>query len=147
VSCKEVRLRGGASLLSVTANERSVLHWDDGEGPLWGYWVAAGHFGYLRGVVVAETWEDAYSCCEDEIMEDPDPDLVSEFEEAWVSAEQAGQCGPDFPEGMGMRSSGVPSNGGMETHYCWDEPMGSILRPLTVADVQELGLRLRVRRV
>ncbi len=141
---KQVTTRGGTSLVGAKRSSGTVLVWDDTTGPVWAYIVQCGHFSYLRGLVVADTWEDAYSCCQDEIMEDPDPDLVGEYEAECNDAELPEDV--ELPEGMGYRGSGVPSNDGMESCYYWAEPMGEDLVPVTRDLLEREGIELDIRR-
>lgn len=58
----------------------SIPFWDDGFGPLWIHRDSMG----IDGVVRAQSWEDAYSCWEDELAPDCDlseEELVAEYGE------------------------------------------------------------------
>ena len=65
---------------------RDIAYYDDGYGPLW---VHRGSMG-ISGVVRAETWEKAYSICEDEFFPDAtesEEEIIAEYgNEYWDDA-------------------------------------------------------------
>jgi hypothetical protein len=125
--------------------EVAVDFYSDGSGPLWGYWVARGHFAYLQGIVRADTWETAYECCEDEIMDDPDPEIMACFLTKCRIVQEFGKDDyPEPPEGVHYRSNGEPSNPRLTTCYAYDPPMGSQLRELTIDDADNESLNIRI---
>ena len=70
---------------------REIRFWDDGFGPLWVYRESLGRLGYVRAL----TWEEAYECVLDEIL---DPIPVSELHEAYGFDSQA-----EFEEAVNTR--------------------------------------------
>lgn len=142
---KILRLRGGANLLSATLGDSKIpiRIWDDGCEPLWAYWVACGNFMFIRGIVSADTWEDAYSVCMDEIMDDPDSDMMEEWNRECRDADEVGF--PELPEGVLWRGVGEPSCPELHTSFCYAEPMGEQLVPLTLGALREHGIQLEVR--
>jgi len=81
----------------------SIKVYDDGFGPLWAYSEVYG----VMGVVRASTWEDAYGCCQDEIMDRVPAseeheaygfDTPEEMKTAIASAEESGEY-PELSEG------------------------------------------------
>lgn len=88
-------------ILGAKVKGQVVRHWDDGFGTLWVYRESLG----ILGVVRAHTYEEAYSCVVDEIMDD------ATWED--VKAAQAGAADDAafaLPEGFEYRGSGTPSN-------------------------------------
>ncbi|MBK6942475.1 MAG: hypothetical protein IPH13_20050 [Planctomycetes bacterium] len=109
--------------------------WDDGFGPLWVYRES---FGVL-GVVRARTYEDAYTCVVDEIMDDA----------TWADVEAArggaaGDAPVELPEGFEYRSSGVPSNPALKSAIASFDLNYSSLDSLTPELVDEHGLTIWV---
>lgn len=102
--------------------------WDDGFGPLWIYRESLGPCGIVR----AKTWEDAYNCVIDEIMDDADPE----------DPENHPNKDGNLPEGIHYRGSGVPSNPRLKSPMAYEDLNGSILEPLTDRLSQELNITL-----
>lgn len=145
MSC-QISLKDSTSLVSATdSSGNPILVWDEGFGGLWAVWIACGNFGFLRGIVRAQSWEEAFECAEDEIFEDPDPETLACYEtRCWIAQELGGEY-PETPEGVHCRSNGIPSNPGMESSYCWEEPMGVSLVPLASSYVRAEGIKIMVR--
>ena len=79
--------------------------WDDGFGPLWLFLDSHGPWLVAKGLVRAQTWEDAWGCVEDEILDAADETEIQEMR-AW------GELADDeLPECHYYRSNGEPSNG------------------------------------
>lgn len=57
-------IQDGDSLTSASRNGHSIQTYDDGFGP---FWIHRDSMG-ISGIVRAQTWEDAYSICEDEFF-------------------------------------------------------------------------------
>lgn len=87
--------------------------WDDGFGPVWGYYETMG----LLGVVRAPSWEAAWSCTVDEIMDDADEDDVPDAD-------------GNLPEGCHYRDSGIPSSHGFTNSIAREDINGNELRRL-----------------
>ena len=65
------------TIVSATSRfDHPIRFWDDGMGPLWLYRDAGGTIGIVR----AQTWEDAYECVLDEILQ---PISVEDAKEAF----------------------------------------------------------------
>lgn len=81
---------------------RKVDTWDEGYGPLWLLCDSMGVVGLVR----AQTREDAWGCCQDELLPDADPNDPDTYARAYDDS-----AGPeDLAEGVGYRNSGVPCN-------------------------------------
>jgi hypothetical protein len=106
-----------------------VKTYDDGYGPLW---ILRDSMG-VCGIVRAQTWEDAYSICEDEIFPDPDP----EEEATWTDETFDDPC---WQESYGYR----PNYNGTSCHYQKD-PNGDYLERLTPELVEALSITLDIR--
>lgn len=92
----------------------SSRFWDDGFGPVWRYAETMGTLGVVR----ARTWDDAWTCVVDEIMDDADPDDLPTDPEA------------DLPEGVHSRGSGQPSSPWATTAYAQEDLNGCQLNLL-----------------
>lgn len=93
-------IRDGESLISAKRNGSGVeiSTYDDGFGPLWLHRDSMG----ISGIVRAQTWEDAYSICEDEFFPEADEtvdELVKEYGEKWTE-------NAEFCEAYGFRPNG-----------------------------------------
>ena len=118
------------SLTGATVHDNPLRVWDDGFGPLWVYLETLGAVGVVR----AKTWEDAYDCVVDEIMDDADmsdPDNHPDVD-------------GNLPEGLYYRSSGVPSNEGLESLIASSDLNGSRVELLTTTLAEELGIEVQV---
>lgn len=112
--------------------------WDDGYGPLWVYRETLG----VVGVVRAKTWDDAYSCAEDELMDDADPDDPDTY-----AASYDRDADPeDLAEGVSYRSSGVPSNPRLTSYLYQYDLNGNVLDRLTNELAERLELTIYVYR-
>lgn len=109
---------------------RDVRFWDEGFGPLWVYREALG----VVGVVRATTWEEAWNCVVDEIMDDADPTDVEN------NPDEDG----NLPEGVHYRGSGIPSNEGLDSPLAAEDLNGSSLDQLTPELLERLKLKIEV---
>lgn len=100
--------------------------YDDGFGPVWIYQDAGG----LLGIVRAQSWDDAWSIVEDEVLDDANEDDLR------------AATSDELPEGCGYRPNGMGSNPWNETPVYQEDLNGSELRLLTYDDMAELGIRL-----
>lgn len=110
--------------------------WDDGWGTLWLYSESLGPVGIVR----ASTWEEAYSCVIDEIMDDADPEDPDTYARSYDPSAAA----DTLAEGCHWRSSGEPSNEGLHSPIAQEDLNGSLLEPLTLARATELSIVLDV---
>ena len=118
--------------------------YDDGYGPLWIHRNSMG----ISGIVRAQTWEDAYSICEDEFFTPADDDAREEMErienmEDGPDKEHAQAC---FDESYGFRPNGnrrMP-DGTLSSIYAKDLN-GESLDRLTPAFLEAAGIVLDIR--
>lgn len=115
--------------------------WDDGFGPLWVYSETLGALGVVR----AKSWEDAFSACQDEIMDGAT--FAEMVESCDLSAEDIAEIesGGDLPDGYQFRSSGEPSNGKLHGELCCEDINGCSLERLTPELAAALELTVNVR--
>lgn len=85
--------------------------WDDGFGPVWVYRETLGALGVVR----ATSWEDAWGCVVDEIMDDADADDVRDLY----------QHGQEV-DGLHVRG-GQPASPWATTVFAQEDPNGSRL--------------------
>lgn len=118
------------SLNGATVRGHRTRVWDDGMGPLWIYRETLG----VSGIVRAQTWEHAYQCVVDEIMDDADPS----------DPDNQPDADGNLPEGLHWRGSGVPSQEGLESPLAAEDLNGSVLEALTPALVEALEIELEI---
>lgn len=113
---------------------RKMRTWDQDSGIyLWLYLESLGPLGIVR----ADTWETAYECVVDEIMDDASP------QEEWDDDERT-----KFEDGGDLRSNGTPCNGqyhplaALKTGIAQEDLNGSLLVPLTAELLKQLGITL-----
>lgn len=109
-------------------------HWDEGFGPLYAYWESLG----IRGFVRAKTWESAYECAQDEIMDD------GEYDEAIEGLTEEQIEAGELNEGYGFRSSGEPSNPRLHSSIYSEDLNGSGLTEVTDEYAEEHGITIYV---
>lgn len=114
--------------------------WDQHCGEyLWLYLESLGPLGIVR----ADTWETAYECVVDEIMDDADELSTWDAEEQ----ERALKTG-ELREGCHYRSNGAPCNGqyhpthALKTGIAQEDLNGSLLVPLTAELLKQHGITL-----
>jgi len=111
--------------------------YDDGFGPLWIHRDSIG----ISGIVRAQTWEDAYSICEDEFFPEADEtleELVKEYSEDWSENEL-------FQEVYGFRNNG-PNAQDKHNHCIYAKDLnGDSLDRLTPELLANLGITLDIR--
>jgi hypothetical protein len=110
--------------------------YDDGFGPLWIHRYSMG----ISGIVRAQTWEDAYSICEDEFFPEASEtvaDLEKEYGENWSEDD----C---FCEGFGFRPNG-PNKRDTLNHGIYSKDLnGDYLDRLTPELLADLGIVLDI---
>jgi hypothetical protein len=119
-----------------TGSGYEIQTYDDGFGPLW---ISRNSIG-INGIVRAQTWEDAYSICEDEFFPEADEtidEIVKEYGKTWY--EDA--C---FQEGFGFRNNG-PNSTDKLNHGIYSKDLnGDHLDLLTDEMVADLGITLNI---
>ena len=114
--------------------------WDDGFGPLWVYLESLGPVGVVR----ARTWEDAYACVVDEIMDDADPSDPDTYARSYDETAEEGE----LAEGCTYRANGVPSNPALHSPIAREDLNGSRLVRLDRAacEAYRVAVRFEVSR-
>lgn len=109
--------------------------WDAGFGPLWVY---EEPFGIL-GVIRAKTWEEAYECALDEIMDGCTyAEMVKEAGLTPEDEERIRVNGLDV-EGYEWRTTGVPSSPWAKGEIATPDLNYSGLRLMNSKDAEEVG--------
>lgn len=111
--------------------DRTYRTWDEGfDGdPLFVYSDSMG----VVGIVRAETWEQAWECVVDEIMPDADPEDADSYARSYDDAAEPSE----LAEGVHHRSSGIPSNDGLDSPLAQEDLNGSWLHETTIDDLRE----------
>lgn len=120
-----------------------VKVYDDGFGRLWIHRDSMG----ISGIVRAQTWEDAYSICEDEFFPDADEDAVDEM--ARIDAMQNGKekhhAQACWDEAYGFRPNGRRTVANACSYIYAKDLNGDCLDPLTPELLDELGITLDIQ--
>jgi hypothetical protein len=98
--------------------------WDDGFGPLW---IMRNSIS-VDGIVRADTWENAYQACVDEILADGEHEL-----------DRTGE----LIEGYEYRGSGVPSNPKLTSSIASIDLNGQLLEKLTPELCEALNIEIK----
>ena len=104
-------------------------YYDDGYGPIWVYRDAGGLTAFVR----AQTWEDAWSCVEDEILPP-----VSDAEELAEIEEHSKRHDGELPDGYSYQGNATGS--GIVAH----DLNGETLELLTSEFIDQFDLVIRV---
>lgn len=129
---------------ATTRFDSPIQVYDDGFGPLWIHRDSMG----ISGIVRAQTWEDAYSICEDEFFPAADEDAAAEWAEmeSMPDGEDRDHAEACWDESYGYRSTcrKMP-DGTISSIYAKDLNGDSLerLTPKLAADL-ELTLYLKL---
>lgn len=119
----------------------AVRIYDDGFGPLWIHRDSMG----ITGIVRAQTWESAYSICEDEFFPAGDEDAAREQAEIEASPEhKRDHLQACWDEAFGFRGNGRREKDGSVSYIYAKDLNGDALDPLTAELVAELGITLEI---
>lgn len=119
-----------------------ITVYDDGYGPLFIHRDSMG----ISGIVRAQTWEDAYSICEDEFFPAGDDDAGEEMEriEAMEDGEEKNHAQACWDESYGYRgNTRKMPDGSLSSIYARDLN-GDSLNRLTPALCNDLGIVLEI---
>ena len=119
-----------------------ITVYDDGYGPLFIHRDSMG----ISGIVRAQTWEDAYSICEDEFFPAGDDDAGEEMEriEAMEDGEEKNHAQACWDESYGYRgNTRKMPDGSLSSIYARDLN-GDSLNRLTQALCNDLGIVLEI---
>lgn len=116
--------------------------YDDGFGPLWIHRDSMG----ISGIVRAQTWEDAYSICEDEFFPDGDDEANEEMAaiESMPDGDNREHAQACWDEAYGFRGNARRTKGGKASHIYSKDLNGDRLDLLTPELVAALGISLKI---
>lgn len=119
-----------------------IATYDDGFGPLFIHRDSMG----ISGIVRAQSWEDAYSICEDEFFPAGDEDANKEQEEieAMEDGEKKNHERDCWDEAYGFRGNGRKESDGTVSYIYAKDLNGDSLEPLTERLVKELEITLEI---
>lgn len=96
--------------------------WDEGSGDVFVYFETLGPVGVVR----ADSWEEAWECVVDEVMDDADPADPDSYARSYDETADEGE----LAEGVHYRSNGVPSNPALQSALAREDLNGAGLIPL-----------------
>lgn len=124
------------SLIGATSRFGSPIPvYDDGYGDLYIHRDSMG----ISGIVRAQSWEDAYSICEDEFFPAADDDAFEKEWEEMTAHEQA--C---WEEAYGYRGNGRKEQDGSISYIYAKDLNGDALDKLTPAFLADLEITLEI---
>jgi hypothetical protein len=117
--------------------------YDEGLGPLWIHRDSMG----ISGIVRAQTWEDAYSICEDEFFPDGDEEAADEMAriEAMSDGDERRHLQACWDEAYGYRPNGRRTVEGRYSHIYAKDLNGGHLDRLTDSLLAELEITLEIK--
>jgi len=120
-----------------------VSIYDDGYGPLFIHRDSMG----VSGVVRAQTWEDAYSICEDEFFQAGDEDANEEMQriEAMEDGDEKNHAQACWDEAYGYRGNSRRMPDGSTSSIYAKDLNGGSLEQLTPELVERLGIILEIK--
>lgn len=121
---------------------RSIKVYDDGFGPLFIHRDSMG----ISGIVRAQTWEDAYSICEDEFFPAGDEDANKEAVEieSMPNGDEKNHAQACWDESYGYRGNGRKEADGSVSYIYAKDLNGDCLDRLTSALLAELEITLEI---
>jgi len=116
--------------------------YDDGFGPLFIHRDSMG----ISGIVRAQTWEDAYSICEDEFFPAGDEDAAKDFAEieATPEGEERDHLRACWDEAYGYRGNSLRLKDGTQSSIYAKDLNGDSLDLLTPELVAQLEITLEI---
>lgn len=131
------------SLVGATSRFNSpIAVYDDGFGPLFIHRDSMG----ISGIVRAQTWEDAYSICEDEFFPAADEEAGEESAriEAMEDGEEKNHAQACWDEAYGYRGNGRQEKDGGSSYVYAKDLNGDSLDLLTPELLAELEITLQI---
>lgn len=132
------------SLISATSRfGHSIPVYDDGYGSLFIHRDSMG----ISGIVRAQTWEDAYSICEDEFFSAGDEDADEEAQriESMPGGKDRNHAQACWDEAYGYRPNGARKMPDGTLSYIYAKDLnGDRLNRLTPELIAELGITLKI---
>ena len=120
----------------------TIKVYDDGFGNLYIYRDTMG----ISGIVRAQTWEDAYSICEDEFFPSADEDAIKEMEliEAMPEGKGKEHAQACWDEAYGHRPSGRRETNNLTSHIYAKDLNGDCLQLLSPELLAHLEITLEI---
>ncbi len=139
-------ITGGQSLVSATIRGHAIPTYDDGFGPLFVWQTTLGNFGMVGGIVRAQTWEDAYSICEDEFFPAGDEDAAKDYAEveAREDEKEKRHLQACWDEAFGYRSNSRREKDGTQSSIYAKDLSGDSLDLLTPELLARLEITLQI---
>ena len=131
------------SLVSAFSRFGSTIPiYDDGYGPLFIHRDSMG----ISGIVRAQTWEDAYSICEDEFFSAGDEDANEESKkiESMSEGEEKNHVQNCWDESFGYRGNGRKMKDGSVSYIYAKDLNGDFLEKLTPELLARLEITLEI---
>jgi len=121
----------------------SIPVYDDGFGPLFIHRDSMG----ISGIVRAQTWEDAYSICEDEFFPAADKEAGEEYAkiEAETDAAEKSHLETCWQEAYGYRGNSRREKDGTQSSIYAKDLNGDRLELLTYSLMAELEITLQIQ--
>jgi len=134
------------SLVSASIRGHSVPTYDDGFGRLYVWQTTCGNFGMVGGIVRAQSWEDAYSICEDEFFPAGDEDAAADYAkmEALPDGEEKNHAQACWDEAYGHRGNGRKMADGSMSYIYAKDLNGDRLDALTPGMIAEWEIVLEI---
>ncbi len=124
----------------------SIPVYDDGFGSLFVWQTTCGNFGMVGGIVRAQSWEDAYSICEDEFMPAGDKEAGEEQIriQAMEDGEEKNHAQACWDEAYGYRNNSRTEKDGSQSSIYAKDLNGDRLDSLTPAMLAEWEITLEI---
>lgn len=129
-------------LIGATQRGRKLPTYDDGYGPLYIHRDSMG----ISGIVRAQTWEDAYSICEDEFFPAGDEDAEAEMKkiDAMEDGDEKRHEQACFDEAYGFRGNNRKEPDGTTSQIYAKDLNGDSLDLLTHKMIEEWEITLEI---
>lgn len=122
---------------------RFIRTYDDGyDGPLFIHRDSMG----ISGIVRAQTWEDAYSICEDEFFPSADEEAIEEMKriDTMPDGKEKNHAQACWDESYGFRGNGRKESDGTTSYIYAKDLNGDYLDRLTPALLSKLEITLQI---
>lgn len=124
----------------------SIPTYDDGFGQLYVWQTTLGNFGIVGGIVRAQSWEDAYSICEDEFFPAGDVDAAKDHAEieALPEGKERDHLQACWDEAYGYRGNSRKEADGSRSSVYAKDLNGDRLDVLTAELLAQLEITLEI---
>jgi len=136
-------IHDGQSLVSAKGRfGHDIATYDDGYGPLFIHRDSMG----ISGIVRAQTWEDAYSICEDEFFHAGDEDAEKDYKamEALPDGDEKSHAQACWDEAYGYRGNSRAEKDGSTSSIYAKDLNGDSFDVLTPKLLEDLGITLEI---